>query len=240
MKTKIKAALQQKYPQLGLADEVFEGVASAVETLIADEAGIPAFVDGAEAMLKRYQSYADKLRGQNKLNDDLAAANKRAEELEAKVKELEGKQTPPTQTPPAEPAKEPDGGKDLAELIAKTVSEALKPLQDDLNAFKGERDKTTAVSAAKEAFFANEYAKKYTTERDDAWERAVEVNDLTGGKMNAEELGKKAMEYFDRLVARKDVDTSKPFKPEPNEGNGEELDTDEIRRACGLEPKKSE
>ena len=25
MKNKIKAALQQKYPQLGLADEVFEG-----------------------------------------------------------------------------------------------------------------------------------------------------------------------------------------------------------------------
>ena len=40
MKTKIKAALQQSYKNLGLSDEVFERVAVAGETFIKDEASI--------------------------------------------------------------------------------------------------------------------------------------------------------------------------------------------------------
>ena len=74
MKTKIKAALQQSYKNLGLSDEVFERVAVAGETFIKDEASIQSYVDSMGATLKSIQSEADKVRG----------------ELSAKIKVLEG------------------------------------------------------------------------------------------------------------------------------------------------------
>lgn len=224
MKTKIKAALQQKYPQLGLADEVFEGVASAVETLIKDEADIPAFVEGAEGMLKRYQADADKMRGHKKLSDDLAASRKRTEELEAKIKELEGKGD-------GNGSGSGDGsgdgqGKtdDLLKLISEAVSAAVKPLQDELATFKGEQTQKIAIKTAKDKFFANDYAKKYETERDDAWERAMEKFEDTGSKMNADELHNTVMGYFNKYVSRKGVDLTQPFKPDDGGSGTENFD----------------
>lgn len=231
MKEKIKAALQQKYPQLGLADEVFDGVASAAETIIKDEADIPAFVESAEGMLKRYQSIADKTRG------DLAAEKKRTEVLEAKIKELEekvkvdgsngnvndntgGGGEKQTQTP------------ELAKLISEAVSAAVKPLQDELATFKGEQAQKTAVKVAKDKFFENDYAKKYETERDDAWERAMEKFEDTGSKMNADELHDTVMGYFNKYVSRKGVDTTKPFN---GEGNGGEEKPDFSKQKAFLQ-----
>ena len=211
MKNKIKAALQQKYPQLGLADEVFEGVASAVETLIKDEANIPAFVEGADGMLKRYQSIADKTRG------ELAEAKRELEALKAKLveKPSEQKETPkPTEPKPTEP--KPAETPDFAKLISDAVSAAVKPLQDELATFKGEQAQKAAVKTAKEKFFANDYAKKYETERDDAWERAIEKFEDTGSKMDADELHDTVMGYFNKYVSRKGVDTKVPFKSEGN------------------------
>ncbi len=212
MKNKIKAALQQKYPQLGLDDETFEGVASAVETLIKDEANIPAFVEGAKEMLKRYQSIADRTRG------ELADTKRELEALKAKQVE---KPAEPTETPKTAETKQAETQADQkqAETPAKDdrfdqLLNELKTLREEVSSFKGEQAQKVAVKTAKEKFFANDYAKKYETERDDAWERAIEKFEDTGGKMNADELHDTVMGYFNKYVSRKGVDTKVPFKSE--------------------------
>ena len=206
MKTKIKEALQQKYKNLGLNEEVFERVAASAETFVTEET-LGNFVDGAGTLelLKNYQSFADKARGfdsqEKKRADDLA---QKLAEAEAKLKEKgdggEGNQQKP---------------EDIAAMIKSTVEAAVQPLQAELAAFKGENAAKQALKDAKDKFFANDYAKKFTQERDDAWERAIELNEATGSKMTADELGEKAMGYFNKFVARRGVkDTTKPFQAE--------------------------
>ena len=161
-------------------------------------------------MLKRYQSIADKTRG------ELAETKRELEALKAKQveKPAEQKETPKEMTKPEEqkPTEQPD----LSKLISEAVSAAVKPLQDELASFKGEQAQKVVVKTAKEKFFANDYAKKYETERDDAWERAIEKFEDTGSKMNADELHDRAMGYFNKYVSHKGVDTKVPFKSEGN------------------------
>ena len=206
MKQKIKEALQQEYKNLGLNDEAFERVAAFGETLGINEETLANFVKGANDTLKKMQSDADKVRNAN------ATTAKQVEELKAKLSEAEAKLATPTP--------EPKGNKtndDLAKLLEEKLSALVQPLKDELANIKNTRSAEDAFKAAKDAFFANDYAKKYTDERDDAWERAVEINDLTGKKMTAEELQAKAMGYFNTLVSRKGEDITKPFK---SEGSG--------------------
>ena len=212
MKQKIKEALQQKYKNLGLNEEVFERVAASAETFVTEET-LSNFVDGAGTLelLKNYQSFADKARGfdsqEKKRADDLAT---KLAEAEAKLKDKGGEKTdPPT---------------DIAELVQSAVAAALQPLQtklteaeNKLKAFEDEGASKQALKAAKDALFGNDYAKKYTQERDAAWERAVEIYEATGKKMTAEELKEKAMGYFNKDVARKGVDTTKPFEAQTDE-----------------------
>jgi hypothetical protein len=142
-----------------------------------------------------------------------ATTAKQVEELTAKLAEAEAKlatEKPKEETTP-----------DIAKLIAEAVTAAVQPLQSELANIKHTRSAEDAFNLAKTNFFGNDYAKKYTDERDMAWERAVEINDLTGKKMTAEELQTKAMGYFNNLVSKKGVDTSKPFE---SEGNAETLD----------------
>ena len=203
MKTKIKEALQQKYKNLGLNEEVFERVAASAETFVTEET-LGNFVDGAGTLelLKNYQSFADKARGfdsqEKKRADDLA---QKLAEAEAKLKEKsddgEGNQQKP---------------EDIAAMIKSAVEAAVQPLQDKLKAFEDEGASKQALKAAKDALFGNDYAKKYTQERDAAWERAVEIYEATGKKMTADELKEKAMGYFNKDVARKGVDITKPFE----------------------------
>jgi hypothetical protein len=207
MKQKIKEALQQKYKNLGLNEEVFERVAASAETFVTEET-LGNFVDGVGTLelLKNYQSFADKARGfdsqEKKRADDLA---QKLADAEAKLKDTgkdgEGKQQPDN----------------IAELIQKAVTAAVQPLQAELAAFKGENAAKQALKDAKDKFFANDYAKKYTQERDDAWERAIELNEATGSKMSADELGEKALGYFSKSVARKGVDTTKPFEAQTDQ-----------------------
>lgn len=206
MKQKIKEALQQEYKNLGLNEEAFERVAAFGETLGINDETLANFVKGANDTLKKMQSDADKLR-----NAD-AISKKQVEDLKAKLAEAEAKLATPTPEP-----KDAKPNDDLAKLLEEKLSALVQPLKDELANIKSTRSAEDAFKSAKDAFFANDYAKKYTSERDDAWERAVEVNDLTGKKMTAEELQTKAMGYFNTLVSRKGVDTSKPF---PSEGNG--------------------
>ena len=210
MKQKIKEALQQEYKNLGLNDEAFERVAAFGETLGINEETLANFVKGANDTLKKMQSDADKLR-----NAD-ANGKKQVEELKAKLAEAEAKlaKEKPSEEKPQE--EKPD----FAKLIAEAVTAAVQPLQTELANIKHTRSAEDAFNLAKINFFGNDYAKKYTDERDQAWERAVEINDLTGKKMTAEELQAKAMGYFNNLVSKKGVDTSKPFESE-GDGNKE-------------------
>lgn len=196
MKQKIKDALKLKYVNLGLADEVFERVAASVETFITDEAQIPNFVDGAEGLLKQYQSTGDKAR------QEAAELKKQKETLEAEIARLKGDKS------------EKEEGGDLAAQIAAAVTAAIKPLQDEVSALKGAGAARTAFENAKSSYYENDYVKKFKEEADDAWERATELNSATGEKMTAEELSAKAMGYFNKAVSRKGVDTSKPFEAE--------------------------
>lgn len=216
MKQKIKEALQLTYKSLGLNEEVFEWVATSAETFTTEE-NLRNFVDGAEGLLKHYQSIVDK--GRRETSDE----KKRADDLATKLAEAEAKLNKKTdgEGGKGEQPKQPD----FAKLIAEAVTAAVQPLQTELANIKQNRSAEDAFNVAKENFFANDYAKKYTSERDDAWERAVEVNDLTGKKMTAKELEAKAMGYFNTLVSRKGEDITKPFK---SEGSGnDDLDFSE-------------
>jgi hypothetical protein len=203
MKQKIKEALQQEYKNLGLNDEAFERVAAFGETLGINEETLANFVKGANDTLKKMQSDADKVRNAN------ATTAKQVEELKAKLAEAEAKLQ--------EPKKKEDEMIDYKALIKEAMAEATQSFKKELDDIKATKAAEDAFSLAKQNFFANDYAKKYVTERDDAWERAVEVNNLTGKKMTAEELQTKAMGYFNTLVSRKGVDTTKPFKNEGGE-----------------------
>ena len=203
MKQKIKEALQQEYKNLGLNDEAFEGVAAFGETLGINEETLANFIKGAKDLLKREQSNADKVRNAN------ATTARQVEELKAKLAEAEAKLQ--------EPKKKEDEPIDYKALIKEAMAEATQSFKKELDDIKATKAAEDAFSLAKQNFFANDYAKKYVTERDDAWERAVEVNNLTGKKMTAEELQTKAMGYFNTLVSRKGVDTTKPFKNEGGE-----------------------
>lgn len=207
MKTKIKEALQQEYKNLGLNDEAFDGVAAFGETIGITEETLANFVKGAKGLLTKAQSDADKVRSakteSQKQIDDLKA---KLAEAEAKLKDKgdggEGNQQKP---------------EDIVTMIKSAVEAAVQPLQTELAAFKGENAAKQALKDAKDKFFANDYAKKFTQERDDAWERAIELNEATGSKMTADELGEKAMGYFNKSVARKGVDTTKPFEAQTDQ-----------------------
>ena len=203
MKQKIKEALQLAYKRLGLDEEVFERVATSVETFVTEET-LSNFVDGAESLLKHYQGVVDKSR--REASDE----KKRADDLQTKLAEAEAKLK--------EKSDDGEGNQqkpeDIAAMIKSVVEAAVQPLQDKLKAFEDEGASKQAIKAAKDALFGNDYAKKYTQERDTAWERAVEIYEATGKKMTAEELKEKAMGYFNKDVARKGVDTTKPFEGE--------------------------
>lgn len=202
MKNKIKEALQQEYKNLGLNDEAFDGVAAFGETIGITEDTLANFVKGAKGLLTKAQSDADKVRSAK------TESQKQIDELKTKLAEAEAKLNDKGNDP--EPPQTPN----IAELVQSAVAAAVQPLQDKLKAFEDEGASKQALKAAKDALFGNDYAKKYTQERDAAWERAVEIYEATGKKMTAEELKEKAMGYFNKDVARKGVDTTKPFEGE--------------------------
>lgn len=206
MKQKIKEALQQKYKNLGLNEEAFDGVAAFGETIGITEDTLANFVEGAKGLLTKAQSDADKARSAK------AESQKQIDELKTKLAEAEAKLK--DKGDGEEGKQQPDN---IAELIENAVTAAVQPLQAELAAFKGENAAKQALKDAKDKFFANDYAKKFTQERDDAWERAIELNEATGSKMSAEELGEKALGYFNKSVARKGVDITKPFEAQTDE-----------------------
>lgn len=212
MKKKIQDALEQAYAvKLGLTDKkVYARVAALGETYVAKEEDIPAFVEKAEDIIKGFQGVSDQGR-------TLATANAKIAELEEKLSKLENPDDP-------DPAKKDEGKHDdegILQRIADAVAAAVNPLTAKIEALENANSTKAALAGARESFFSGDYAKKYKDEADDAWERAVEMNEATGNKMTAEQLAEKATGYFNKAVSRKGVDTSKPFVADPQAGEDE-------------------
>ena len=205
MKNKLLNALKEGHKNLGLSEEAFERVAAFGETFITSDEQIATFVKGAEVMLKAEQSAADKVR--TELNAKIKGLEGEKAELEAK---LIGNQPQPKTDP------EPQG--EMAQLIKlmQEQNEQMRKQNEALtarfDAFEAERNAKSAFSTAEATFKGNDYVKKYTDEATDAWERATEIYEATGKKWNAQELQERAMGYFNKAVAKKGVDTSRPFE----------------------------
>ena len=210
MKQKIKSALEQGYKNLGIGDEAFERVAALGETFIKEESQIAEFVKNAEGTLKLYQSEADKIR--TELNGKIKTLEGEKAGLEARLNKGGEPKADPKSDVKDEPKKEDPV--DMAKLIADAVAQAVKPLNDKIEAFESGQATKKALDDAEALFNSNDWVKKYKDEAADAWERAVEVNTLGGSKMTADELNTKAMGYFAKAVKRKGEDVSQPFKAE--------------------------
>ena len=199
MKKKILDALKQGYKKLGLAEEAFERVATLGETFITSEEQISDFVKMSESLLKAEQSAADRVR--TELNSKIKELEGEKSSLEAKLKNVK-----------VEEVVEQPRGENISEVISKASAEAIKPISDELSAFKLSQSQKSAVDALDNLKSTWDYAKGYPTESEDAYERVMELYEVSGKKWTAEELTSKFKEKFNKAVAKKGVDTSKPFE----------------------------
>lgn len=202
MKTKLLNALKQGYKKLGLAEEAFERVATFGETFITSDEQIQNFVTMAEPLLKAEQSAADRVR--TELNSRIKELEGEKESLEAKLKDVKVEEV--------EEVVEDKKGEDISEVISKAIAEAIKPISDELSAFKLSQSQKSAVEALDSLKATWDYAKGYPSESEDAYERVMELYEVSGKKWTAEELTSKFKEKFNKAVAKKGVDTSKPFE----------------------------
>lgn len=220
MKTKLLNALKQGYKKLGLADSAFERVATFGETFITSDEQIQNFVTMAEPLLKAEQSAADRVR--TELNSRIKELEGEKESLEAKLnKSHEGEQNQEHQN--ANEGNATNGNamngnstESVSDIIAKAISEAIKPLSEELSAFKLSQSQKSAVDALDSLKATWDYAKGYPSESEDAYERVMELYEVSGKKWTAEELTSKFKEKFNKAVAKKGVDTSKPFESTQN------------------------
>lgn len=202
MKEKIKNALQQGHKNLGLSEELFERVAAFAETFVTEESGIESFVtsDKTADLLKSYQSVADKARAQAMLKN-------------------EPKPTDP-EPDPAEPKQAPkDTKEDIAAIVAAAVAKAIDPLQSDFANFKAEQTQKGAIAALDEYKQTWDYAQGYPSESEDAYEATIELYEAGGKKWTADELKAKYKDKFNKLVSRKGVDITQPYKGEGGTGS---------------------
>lgn len=199
MKKKILDALKQGYKKLGLAEEAFERVAALGETFITSEEQISDFVKMSESLLKAEQSAADRVR--TELNSKIKELEGEKSSLEAKLKNVK-----------VEEVVEESKGENISEVISKAIAEAIKPISDELSAFKLIQSQKSAVEALDSLKATWDYAKGYPSESEDAYERVMELYEVSGKKWTAEELTSKFKEKFNKAVAKKGVDTSKPFE----------------------------
>ena len=203
MKKKILDALKQGYKKLGLAEEAFERVAALGETFITSEEQISDFVKMSESLLKAEQSAADRVR--TELNSKIKELEGEKSSLEAKLKNVK-----------VEEVVEEQKDENISEVISKAIAEAIKPISDELSAFKLSQSQKSAVDALDNLKSSWDYAKGYPDESEDAYERVMELYEVSGKKWTAEELTSKFKDKFNKAVAKKGVDTSKPFESTQN------------------------
>lgn len=210
MKKKLLEALKQGYKNLGLSEEAFERVATFGETFVTSDEQIETFVKAAASMLKAEQSAADKVR--TELNAKIKGLEGEKAELEAKLKKPTPNEPEPKPTEPKTTEPNSDEKTQIAAIIAKAVADAVKPLQDEFTTFKATQQQKSAVTALDEFKASWDYAKGYPNESEDAYERVMELYEVGGKTWNAEELTNKFKEKFNKAVAKKGIDTTKPFK----------------------------
>lgn len=215
MKQKIKEALQQGHKNLGLNDEVFERVATSVETFITDEADIDKYVNSelVKSLLRFEQADADRKRAKR-----------------------EGEKQKPTNNgdnPVAEPpvSNEPTQQIDMAKIIADAVAQAIQPISEELAQFKAEKAVGDTISTVNSRIDAWGYGKGYPKEMEKARRNAMELYEAYGKKWTADELEAKIKEKFNQEVYDKGIDTNEPFKGDDSAKSDNNLDTSEITRA---------
>ncbi len=207
MKKKIEDALRTEYAGLGLSDKTIGRLADYLTGSVEKEEDIVTAVKRDDVKL-----IAKSIQGEL---DGLKRAKETAENALADYKAKHPEQND-----------QPEGGKEkednsIVDKIAAAVAAAVNPLTAKIEALENLNSTKAALEGARASFFGGDYAKKYKDEADDAWERAVEMNEATGSKMTAEQLAEKATGYFNKAVSRKGVDTSKPFKADPIESDEE-------------------
>ena len=228
MKTKILNALKQGYKNLGLGEEAFERVATFGETFITSDEQIDSFVKAAEPLLKAEQSAADKVR--TELNTKIKELEGDKAELEAKLKDTKDEESDnQVELNPNEPPL------DVASLVSKAVADAIKPLQDELSVFKSNQQQKSVVAALDELKSTWDYAKGYPAECEDAYERTMELYEVGGKVWSADELTAKFKEKFNKAVAKKGVDTTKPFKSDDNQDTPDFSKEVELLKSAGVD-----
>jgi len=210
MKKKIEEALSAEYKGLGLSEKTIGRLADYIVSKgsVTKEEEIDAAVKGADVKL-----LATSIQG------EIAGLTRAKETAESALADYKAKHPEKKGNEGGEGGDEGgEGGgtgNTLIEQITAAVNAAVDakvtPLTDKITALENLNSTKAALEGAREQFFGGDYAKKYKDEADDAWDRAVELNEATGNKMTAEELAEKATGYFNKAVSRKGVDTSKPF-----------------------------
>ena len=232
LKEQILEALKTKYKAYGLSNDALDRIASLREKTVEKEEDIEGAVADAttlDLIAKEIQRQRDQAIQRNSESQRAFEAYKAAHPEPDKDKGGEGNE-----------GKEGEGSPDIASIVKAAIAEAVAPLNEKITALETSNTAKAALSSAHESFFNGDYAKKYKDQADEAWERAVELNEATGSKMTAEELSAKASGYFNKAVSRLGVDTSQPFKADPpkNEEDGTVDWSAEIARkkAQGLLP----
>lgn len=206
MKKKIEDALRTEFSGLGLSDKTIGRLADYVKGSVEKEEDIVTAVkrDDVKLIATSIQGEIDGIkRAKETAENALADYKAKHPETDEEQEEKHGDEN------------------DILERIAAAVAAAVAPLTEKVAALENINSTKAAMEGARNSFFGGDYAKKYTEEASDAWDRAVEVNELTGNKMTAEQLAEKATCYFNKAVSRKGVDTSKPFKADPPENDEE-------------------
>lgn len=198
-----------KGSKYGVSDEAISGVAALGATANLSEEQIAAFVAAAEPRFRKEQSEADKVRS------SYAAKLK---ELEAAKAELEAKLNG---NQPPEPNPEPKPQDNDVPAWAQALIEQNKTLAEKLTAFETAQSQKSAVAALEELKATWDYAKGYPTECEDAYERVMELYEVSGKKWTADELTGKFKEKFNKAVSKKGVDTTQPFKSDGGAGEGD-------------------
>lgn len=196
MKTKILEALKNKYKNLGFSDKVFEGVANSIQTFVKEEAEIVTYVDGAESMLKAFQSSADQLR------QEKALLEKENSELKA-LKDKEPKE--PKEQPPTPPTLDLDA-------IADIVKQAISPFQQKVEALELGEKKKQILTTAKTQFLTDEIH----PERKALAELAFEtVSASISNDILPETIVNQAKDFFNKQCSAIGVSG---YKPEGSDG----------------------
>ena len=213
-KEKIVEGLRAKseIKRFGLSNEAIDRIASAREKTVTEESQVETVLTDAETM---------RLIAEELMKHRDQEITKRTEAQSA-FEDYKAKHPEKNPDPDPDPDPDPNPQKpDIAKIVADAIARAVTPLTDKITALENVNSTKAALDGARNKFFEGDYAKKYKDEADDAWERAVEVNELTGNKMTADELADKATSYFNKAVSRKGVDTSKPFVADPKKEDDE-------------------